>query len=67
MEERRLTDADVKAIASELEERLKTKFYTDLGKGAWGIIKGLFVKIFWTAVMFVAAYGVVKGAGQSQV
>lgn len=66
-EERKLTDADVEAIVTGLEDRLKTKFYTDMGKGAWGLIKGLFVKVFWTAVMFVAAYGAVKGAGQGQV
>ena len=66
-DERKLTDADIEAIVTALEERAKTKFYTDLGKGAWGLFKSLCVKVFWTAVMFVAAYGAVKGAGQAQV
>ncbi len=74
-DERKFTDADLEVLAKfvspiivdQLEERVKTKFYTDLGKGAWGLFKSLCVKVFWTAVMFVAAYGAVKGAGQAQV
>ena len=66
-DERKLTDADIDAIVTSLEDRLKTKFYMDVGKGAWGLFKSLCVKVFWTAVMFVAAYGAVKGAGQAQV
>ena len=55
-EERRhraLTDADIEAIADVLEVRLVARFYTNLGKGVWGLAK----KGFIAAILFIAAYG----------
>lgn len=37
MTSRNLTDADVDAIADALKDRIKDEFYTDLGKGVWGL------------------------------
>jgi len=34
MEERNLTDADVKALATEF----KNQFYSNLGKGVWSLV-----------------------------
>jgi hypothetical protein len=54
--ERALTDADIKALADELEDRLVRRFYLNLGRGVWGLI--------WRAVMVgllgLAAWGGLK-------
>jgi hypothetical protein len=51
--ERKITDADAEAIAEALKERIKSEFYTDLGKGVWGFA--------WRAILVVliaiAAWG----------
>lgn len=56
-ETRNLTDADVKAIADAMEERMVNRFYNDLGRGVWGLV--------WKAVVLalcgVAAAGAFKG------
>ena len=54
---RTLTDADVEAIATALERKIISNFYSDLGKGVWGIAW----KILVGAILAVAAYGAVKG------
>ncbi len=55
-EDRRLTDADIKALADEMEERMVNRFYRNLGSGVWGLA--------WKAVvlgaLFLAAYGATK-------
>jgi len=57
MGERNLTDDDVRAVVDALEHRLAEKFYTDLGRGLWGLAKkGLIL-----AVVGIAAYGAIKG------
>lgn len=56
---RSLSDEDVTAIVDGLESRLTDKFYRDVGKGLWGLVwKGLL-----TAMLFLAAYGAGKYAG----
>jgi hypothetical protein len=54
---RTLTDADVEAIAAALERKIIANFYSDLGKGVWGIAW----KVLVGAILAVAAYGAVKG------
>ncbi len=56
-EHRNLTDEDVKAIVNELQRSLKSTFYTDIGKGFFGFIKGL----MWLGALALAAYGASKG------
>lgn len=53
--QRTLTDADVEAIADCLKERLVKDFYTDLGKGIWGLAW----RAMLVAIAAVAAYGAV--------
>lgn len=55
---RNLTDADVEAIASALQARLKNEFYQDLGKGVWGIAW----KVIVSLIIAIAAYGAAKGS-----
>lgn len=54
---RTMTDDDIQALADELENRLASRFYLNLGRGLWGMA--------WRAIMavvvLVAAYGAVKG------
>ena len=54
---RTLTGADGEAIATALERKIISNFYSDLGKGVWGIAW----KILVGAILAVAAYGAVKG------
>lgn len=63
-DERNLTDADVAAIVDGFEGRLTNRFYQDVGKGAWSIVKSIISKIFLTGVFALAAYGAMKGAGK---
>jgi hypothetical protein len=35
---RTLTDADAEAIALALKAKVMSQFYTDLGKGVWGLV-----------------------------
>lgn len=55
-DKRLLTDEDIKALADELEGRLVSRFYTNLGKGVWSIV--------WKAIvvgsLMLAAYGSFK-------
>lgn len=56
-EDRRLTDADVQALADEFEARMVHRFYSNLGSGVWALV--------WKTIIFsivaIAAYGAVKG------
>jgi hypothetical protein len=52
-EERKLTDADIQALA----KALKNEFYTNLGMGVWAMAW----KVVVFAVVAVAAYGSLKG------
>lgn len=56
-EKRSLTDADVKAIVTELQISMKSAFYNDIGKGFFGFIK----KLMWMGALALAAYGAAKG------
>lgn len=55
-EKRNLTDADVKALADEMESRMVNRFYGNLGRGVWGLA--------WKAMVLtavgLAAYGAVR-------
>lgn len=61
-EERRariLTDDDIEALASVLEDRLVKRFYVNLGQGVWGLAK----KGIVAAILVLAAYGSVSHLG----
>ena len=51
--QRSLTDADVDAIVNKLEERVTTRFYSDLGRGVWAYCK----KMILLGMLAIAAYG----------
>jgi hypothetical protein len=57
---RLLSDADIQALADELEDRLVRRFYLNLGRGLWGVLWRLAV----TALLGLAAYGAVHGGGK---
>lgn len=57
MNERKLTDADVKAIVAELRREVTSTFYEDLGRGLWAAV----VKVVIAALVGIAAYTQVKG------
>ena len=52
-DERKLSDADIQALA----KALKNEFYVNLGKGVWSLAW----KAIVVAVIVVAAYGSTKG------
>lgn len=54
-ERRTLTDADVQALAGELEKRMEQKFYRDLGKGLWGLV--------WKAVLGFLVFTAAQHSG----
>lgn len=58
-EERRrhgLSEEEIKMIAAELETRLVSRFYLNVGKGFWALAwKGVIL-----AMLALAAYGVLK-------
>lgn len=56
-DERRLTDADVKAIVNSLKKSVVDEFYVDLGRGLWGYLK----KALFVAAVSIAAYGSYQG------
>jgi len=57
MTERKLTDADVKAIVAELRREVTETFYQDLGRGLWAAV----TKMVIAALIGVAAYVNIKG------
>lgn len=55
-ERRSLTDADVEAIVTVLQARVTKQFYTDLGRGVWGLAwRGIVI-----ALVAIAAFGAWK-------
>lgn len=52
-EDRKLTDGDIRALASEL----KKQFYSNLGEGVWSMAW----KAIVLAIVAVVAYGSLKG------
>lgn len=56
-EDRKLSDADIEAILNQVEQRVAARFYSDLGRGVWGMVR----KALLLAMVAVAAYGSVKG------
>lgn len=54
---RTLTDADIAAIVAQAEAAFVARFYSDLGKGVWGILW----KALVMAALGIAAYGGFKG------
>lgn len=55
--ERNLTDGDVKALADEMEARLVSRFYANLGQGVW--------EIAWKAIVLCIVAIAVYGAFQN--
>lgn len=54
---RTLTDADIAAIVAQAESAFVARFYSDLGRGVWGILW----KALLMAALGIAAYGGYKG------
>lgn len=57
MEERTLTESDVRAIVDELERRATQRFQINIGRG----VLGLAWKVFLYLCIWVAAYGAAGG------
>lgn len=53
MPDRHLTEADVQAIVDAMEVKLTKRFYTNIGKGVWGLAWRAVV----TLLLLLAAYG----------
>lgn len=56
-EDRKLTDADVEAIVLLLDKKVTERFYSDLGRGVWGMLW----KAIVVTIVGIAAYGSLKG------
>lgn len=56
-DKRNLTDADIRALVDELENRFEKRFYLNLGKGIWSIAW----KVVVAGVLILAAVGSFKG------
>lgn len=57
VEDRKLTDADVEAIAEALENRMATNLYKSLGQGFVGLFRKAIVLCFGGVIL----YGMSKG------
>lgn len=57
MQQRNLTEHDVKAIVDLLRKEVTQAFYEDLGRGIWSLVWKAFIG---TVVMALAAYGYFK-------
>lgn len=55
--ERTLSDDDVEAIADKLLEKWEAKFYHNIGKGVWDVVK----KFLFVVLLGIAAYGAATG------
>lgn len=51
--ERKLSDADVAAIVTQLRKEVIENFYIDIGKGVWAAVQRAFI----VALIAIAAYG----------
>lgn len=56
MEDRKLSDADVEAIATEMEKRMVSRFYRNLGSGVWALAW----KAVVVAIIGIAVVGAIK-------
>jgi hypothetical protein len=56
-DDRKLTDADVEAIVKLLDKKVTERFYSDLGRGVWGMLW----KAIIVTIVSIAAYGSMKG------
>jgi len=54
---RTLTEGDIQAFADEMEKRMAARFYTNIGRGVWGLVWRALV----AALLATAAYGSIKG------
>lgn len=54
---RTLTDADVRALADQIERNIVGRFELNVGRGVLGLVKRLFIH----ALVAVAAYGAAGG------
>lgn len=54
-----LSDSDIQRLAEELESRLVSKFYRNLGMGVWALVWKAIVGV----IILVAIYGSTKGKG----
>lgn len=51
MNNRNLTDDDIQAVANELERRLVSRFYGNLGRGVWDLAwRGILLCIIGVAL-----------------
>jgi len=57
MQQRNLTEHDVKAIVDLLRKEVTQGFYQDLGRGVWSIAW----KVIVVLILSIAAYGHFKG------
>ena len=61
-EERRrhgLSEEEIKAIAAELESRLVSRFYLNVGKGFWTLVwRGIMLALLALAVYGAAKWGI---------
>ena len=53
--DRLLSDADVEAVVDQLEARMVSRFYGNVGRGVWGW--------FWKAAVGLAMLAAAYGAG----
>lgn len=53
---RNLTDADIEALASRMEDAMVRRFYLNLGRGVFAYVW----KVFVLGMIAVAAYGAYK-------
>jgi hypothetical protein len=51
-----LSDADLDALADRLRDKVRQKFYEDLGRGVWGLL----CKAFLPILAAIAAYGAAR-------
>lgn len=51
--ERKISDADVKAIVTELRKEMSDQFYDDIGRGVWAAVKAF----IGAAVLLLIAWG----------
>lgn len=56
-EHRNLTDEDIRALADEMEQRLVDRFYSNVGRGVWGMVWRVVIVV----LMGLASYGAWRG------
>lgn len=56
-DDRTLSDADVEAIAEKVMEQFAERFYSNIGKGLWGVVS----KALLGLMIVLAAWGAATG------